>query len=147
MSIFNNGRNGTFSDSELRAVEHSVLGGRRVLWAGVLAVLLPLAKPPLRPLPRMSARAYPPLVAIAVELSRVLPRPLAVEMAVPPLEKLEAVTCAWASDATKENAARANAVSKVRVIIVGFLRDSAGLVFEEGDVAFTRTCERSTGNP
>jgi signal transduction histidine kinase len=43
MSIFNNGRNGTFSDSELRAVEHSVLGGRRVLWAGVLAVLLPLA--------------------------------------------------------------------------------------------------------
>jgi len=43
MPIFNNGRNGTFSDSELRAVEHSVLGGRRVLWAGVLAVLLPLA--------------------------------------------------------------------------------------------------------
>jgi len=42
MPIFNNGRNGTFSDSELRAVEHSVLGGRRVLWAGVLAVLLPL---------------------------------------------------------------------------------------------------------
>jgi len=43
MPILNNGRNGTFSDSELRAVEHSVLGGRRVLWAGVLAVLLPLA--------------------------------------------------------------------------------------------------------
>jgi len=43
MPIFNNGRNGTFSDSELRAVERSVLGGRRVLWAGVLAVLLPLA--------------------------------------------------------------------------------------------------------
>ncbi len=43
MPIFNNGRNGAFSDSELRAVEHSVLGGRRVLWAGVLAVLLPLA--------------------------------------------------------------------------------------------------------
>ena len=43
MPLFNNGRNGAFSDSELRAVEHSVLGGRRVLWAGVLAVLLPLA--------------------------------------------------------------------------------------------------------
>jgi signal transduction histidine kinase len=43
MPIFNNGRNGTFSDSELRAVERSVLGGRRVLWAGLLAVLLPLA--------------------------------------------------------------------------------------------------------
>jgi len=38
-----NNRNGTFSESELRAVEHSVFGGRRVLWAGVLAVLLPLA--------------------------------------------------------------------------------------------------------
>ncbi len=35
-------RNAAFSDSELRAVEHSVLGGRRVLWAGMLAVLLPL---------------------------------------------------------------------------------------------------------
>ncbi len=43
MGLFNNNRNGAFSDSELRAVEHSVLGGRRVLWAGVLAVLLPLA--------------------------------------------------------------------------------------------------------
>ncbi len=38
-----NNRNGTFSESELRAVEHSVFGGRRVLWAGVLAVFLPLA--------------------------------------------------------------------------------------------------------
>jgi signal transduction histidine kinase len=37
-----NNRNGTFSESELKAVEHSVFGGRRVLWAGVLAVLLPL---------------------------------------------------------------------------------------------------------
>ena len=43
MGLFNNNRNGTFSDGELRAVEHSVLGGRRILWAGVLAVLLPLA--------------------------------------------------------------------------------------------------------
>ena len=43
MSLFNNNRNGTFSEAELRAVEHSVLGGRRILWAGVLAVLLPLA--------------------------------------------------------------------------------------------------------
>ncbi len=42
MGLFKNNKNGTFSDSELRAVEHSVLGGRRVLWAGVLAVLLPL---------------------------------------------------------------------------------------------------------
>ena len=46
VSILNNHRNGrdnSFSDSELKAVEHSVLGGRRVLWGGVLAVLLPLA--------------------------------------------------------------------------------------------------------
>jgi len=43
VSLFNNNRNGSFSDGELRAVEHSVLGGRRILWAGVLAVLLPLA--------------------------------------------------------------------------------------------------------
>ncbi len=35
-------RGGSFSESELRAVERSVFGGRRVLWAGVLAVLLPL---------------------------------------------------------------------------------------------------------
>ena len=42
MGLFNNKENGAFSDSELRAVEHSVLGGRRVLWAGILAVLLPL---------------------------------------------------------------------------------------------------------
>ena len=43
MAPTGNNRNGTFSESELRAVEHSVFGGRRVLWAGVLAVLLPLA--------------------------------------------------------------------------------------------------------
>jgi signal transduction histidine kinase len=46
VSILNNHRNGrdnSFSDSELKAVERSVLGGRRVLWGGVLAVLLPLA--------------------------------------------------------------------------------------------------------
>jgi signal transduction histidine kinase len=30
------------SDSELKAVEHSVLGGRRILWAGLAAVLAPL---------------------------------------------------------------------------------------------------------
>ena len=30
------------SKSELRAVEHNVFGGRRVLWAGVAAVVLPL---------------------------------------------------------------------------------------------------------
>jgi signal transduction histidine kinase len=42
MAPLGNNRNGTFSESELRAVEHSVFGGRRVLWAGVLAVLLPL---------------------------------------------------------------------------------------------------------
>jgi signal transduction histidine kinase len=42
MSAFNNHGNGGFSNSELRAVERNVLGGRRVLWAGVLAVLLPL---------------------------------------------------------------------------------------------------------
>jgi signal transduction histidine kinase len=38
-----NGRDNAFSDSELKAVERSVLGGRRVLWGGVLAVLVPLA--------------------------------------------------------------------------------------------------------
>ena len=43
MASLSNNRNGTFSESELRAVEHSVFGGRRVLWAGVLAVVLPLA--------------------------------------------------------------------------------------------------------
>jgi signal transduction histidine kinase len=42
MAPLGNNRNGTFSESELRAVEHSVFGGRRVLWAGVLAVFLPL---------------------------------------------------------------------------------------------------------
>jgi signal transduction histidine kinase len=42
MALFNNDRNGGFSEAELRAVEHNVLGGRRILWAGVLAVLLPL---------------------------------------------------------------------------------------------------------
>jgi signal transduction histidine kinase len=31
------------SDVELKAVEHSVLGGRRILWAGLTAVLAPLA--------------------------------------------------------------------------------------------------------
>jgi signal transduction histidine kinase len=43
MTLFSNQKNGAFSDSELRAVEHNVLGGRKVLWVGVLAVLLPLA--------------------------------------------------------------------------------------------------------
>ena len=43
MAPTGNNRNGMFSESELRAVEHSVFGGRRVMWAGVLAVLLPLA--------------------------------------------------------------------------------------------------------
>ncbi len=43
MPVFNNRRNGGFSGAELRAVERNVLGGPRVLWAGVLAVLLPLA--------------------------------------------------------------------------------------------------------
>ncbi len=42
MAPLGNNRNGTYSDSELRAVERSVFGGRRVLWAGVLAVFLPL---------------------------------------------------------------------------------------------------------
>jgi signal transduction histidine kinase len=37
-----NGRDSGVSDAELRAVERSVLGGRRVLWAGLAAVLLPL---------------------------------------------------------------------------------------------------------
>jgi hypothetical protein len=43
MPSLNHNQNGAFSESELRAVERSVFGGRRVLWAGVLAVLLPLA--------------------------------------------------------------------------------------------------------
>ena len=43
MSVFDNHKNGGFSGAELRAVERNVLGGPRVLWAGVLAVLLPLA--------------------------------------------------------------------------------------------------------
>ncbi len=43
MSVFDNHKNGGFSGSELRAVERNVLGGPRVLWAGVVAVLLPLA--------------------------------------------------------------------------------------------------------
>ena len=43
MAPLGNKSNGTFSESELRAIEHSVFGGRRVLWAGVLAVLVPLA--------------------------------------------------------------------------------------------------------
>ena len=43
MSVFSNHKNGGFSGAELRAVEHNVLGGPRVLWAGVLAVLLPLS--------------------------------------------------------------------------------------------------------
>jgi len=43
MAPLGNNRNGAYSESELKAVEHSVFGGRRVLWAGVLAVLLPLA--------------------------------------------------------------------------------------------------------
>ncbi len=43
MALLGSNRNGTFSESELRAVERSVFGGRRVLWAGLLAVLLPLA--------------------------------------------------------------------------------------------------------
>ena len=42
MLTHRNDRNNAFSDAELRAVEKSVLGGRRILWAGVLAVLLPL---------------------------------------------------------------------------------------------------------
>ena len=45
MSLFNkhNQRENGFSDAELRAVERNVLGGRRILWAGLAAVLLPLA--------------------------------------------------------------------------------------------------------
>jgi signal transduction histidine kinase len=43
MTGFGSGTNGRASDAELRAVERSVLGGRRVLWAGLVAVLLPLA--------------------------------------------------------------------------------------------------------
>jgi signal transduction histidine kinase len=42
MAPLGNNRNGTFSEAELRAVERSVLGGRRILWAGMAAVLLPL---------------------------------------------------------------------------------------------------------
>lgn len=45
MSLFKGQKqreNGVPND-ELRAVEHSVLGGRRILWAGLAAVLLPLA--------------------------------------------------------------------------------------------------------
>jgi hypothetical protein len=42
MTLLGNGRNGGFSNSELRAVERNVLGGRKILWAGVLAVLVPL---------------------------------------------------------------------------------------------------------
>lgn len=44
MSLFKShkqGENGV-SDAELRAVERNVLGGRRILWAGLAAVLLPL---------------------------------------------------------------------------------------------------------
>ncbi len=43
MSPLGNHRDGNYSEAELRAVERSVFGGRRILWAGVLAVLLPLA--------------------------------------------------------------------------------------------------------
>jgi signal transduction histidine kinase len=43
MGLFSSNRDGGFTSSELRAVERSALGGRRVLWAGVLAVLVPLA--------------------------------------------------------------------------------------------------------
>jgi signal transduction histidine kinase len=43
MAVFDNHKNGGFTGSELRAVERNVLGGPRLLWAGVLAVLLPLA--------------------------------------------------------------------------------------------------------
>ena len=44
MSLFNgnNQRQDGVSGSELRAVEHNVFGGRRILWAGLAAVLLPL---------------------------------------------------------------------------------------------------------
>jgi signal transduction histidine kinase len=44
MSLFNGHkqRDNGVSDAELRAVERSILGGRRVLWAGLAAVLLPL---------------------------------------------------------------------------------------------------------
>jgi len=43
MAPLANNRNGTFSEAEMRAVERSVFGGRRVLWAGMAAVLMPLA--------------------------------------------------------------------------------------------------------
>jgi signal transduction histidine kinase len=42
MAPLGNNRNGTYSEAELRAVERSVFGGRRILWAGMAAVLLPL---------------------------------------------------------------------------------------------------------
>lgn len=82
-----------------------------------MAVLLPEANPPLRPLPRMSARAYPPPAAIAVAFKRVFPRPLAVEIAVPPLEKLEAVTWALASTEARQTVARATTILRLRVIM------------------------------
>jgi len=45
MSLFkgHKKRDNKVSDAELHTVEHSVLGGRRILWAGLAAVLLPLA--------------------------------------------------------------------------------------------------------
>jgi signal transduction histidine kinase len=45
MSLFNGHkqRENGVPDAELRAVQHSVLGGRRILWAGLAAVMLPLA--------------------------------------------------------------------------------------------------------
>ena len=36
-------RENDVSDAELKAVERNVLGGRRILWAGLAAVLVPLA--------------------------------------------------------------------------------------------------------
>ena len=36
-------RENDVSDAELKAVERNVLGGRRILWAGLAAVLAPLA--------------------------------------------------------------------------------------------------------
>ena len=36
-------RDNGISDAELKAVERNVLGGRRILWAGLAAVLAPLA--------------------------------------------------------------------------------------------------------
>ena len=45
MPLFNghNQRENRVPDAELHAVEHSVFGGRRILWAGLAAVLLPLS--------------------------------------------------------------------------------------------------------